>query len=300
MKSLKRIGAVLMMLAIFVAFSPVALDGEVYAAKIKLSKKTVYMAKGKTYKLKVKGTKKKVKWKSSDSSIVSVSKKGKLKAKAYGSAVITAKVKGKTLKCKVKVERKGEKNARTLRNYLLKYGKKSGSNRYIKKKTYIGDGSEGEIMEYSITASTKNKVMTFKYEEESTEPPEERTVIMKIDLITGSAAVRTGSVYFEYEDGYSIDASEDYFGDVTTAFHHTFNTGEDTVEGLFLTKYTQSIDDSDPVIETDTAVLNTENYLRPVASNLGKAFGYWNKLLASKKTLKKAKITMKTLGFTKF
>ena len=49
-------------------------------------------------------TKKKVKWSSSNKKIATVSSKGKVTAKKAGTAYIYAKVSGKTLKCKVKVE----------------------------------------------------------------------------------------------------------------------------------------------------------------------------------------------------
>ena len=58
----------------------------------KLSKKTASIIKGKTYQFKVSGTKQKVKWTSSDSSIVSINSKGKATAKKAGTAFITAKV----------------------------------------------------------------------------------------------------------------------------------------------------------------------------------------------------------------
>ena len=300
MKSLKKIGAILLMLAVFVAFSPLTFDGEVYAASIKLSKKTVYMSKGSTYKLKVKGTKKKVKWQSSDSSIVSVSKKGKLKAKAYGTATITAKVKGKTLKCKVKVERKGEKNARKLRDYLIKYGKKSGKNRYIKKSYHSGDKDEGTTTTITITASTKDKILTFRLDQSTIEPPEGECVVMQIDLMNGTTAVKSGTLKYVYEDGYGIEKWDEYYGTVTTSFRHTFDdTADDMVEGMTITKCIMHEDGSTSE-ETDQAVLNKVENLRAPAVNLGWAFPYWNKLMASKSTLKKAKITMKTLGFTKF
>ena len=75
MKLFRKLGTVLLIVAVMVAFSPLSFDGgEAYAASLKLSKKTVYMSKGKTYKLKVKGISKraakKAKWKSSNTKIV--------------------------------------------------------------------------------------------------------------------------------------------------------------------------------------------------------------------------------------
>lgn len=84
-------------------------------AKTKLSKKTITIAPKQVVKLtvKAKGAKKKAKWKavkwknvkwsSSNKKVASVSKTGEVKGRKAGKAVIKAKVKGKTLKCKVTV-----------------------------------------------------------------------------------------------------------------------------------------------------------------------------------------------------
>ncbi len=58
----------------------------------KLSRKAASIINGKTYQFKVSGTKQRVKWTSSDSSIVSINSKGKATAKKAGTAFITAKV----------------------------------------------------------------------------------------------------------------------------------------------------------------------------------------------------------------
>lgn len=76
------------------------------ASSIKLNKKTAKVKVGKSFKLKVLGTKKKVKWKSSNKKIATVSTKGKVVAKKAGNTVVTAKVNGKTLRCKVTVTKK--------------------------------------------------------------------------------------------------------------------------------------------------------------------------------------------------
>lgn len=74
------------------------------ASKIKLSATSKTMIKGTTYTLKVKNTKKKVKWSSNNKKIATVSSKGKVTAKGKGTTTIKAKVSGKTYSCKVKVE----------------------------------------------------------------------------------------------------------------------------------------------------------------------------------------------------
>lgn len=72
-------------------------------AKIKLNKKKITITIDQKAKLKVKGTKKKATWKSSNPKVVSVNKKGEITAKAFGTAKITAKVAKKKLTCIVKV-----------------------------------------------------------------------------------------------------------------------------------------------------------------------------------------------------
>lgn len=74
------------------------------AATVKLNKKKATLYVGDTLKLKVKGTKKKVKWSSSKKSVAKVSSKGKVTAKKAGKATITAKVGKKKYKCKITVK----------------------------------------------------------------------------------------------------------------------------------------------------------------------------------------------------
>lgn len=78
-------------------------------AKIKLNKTKISLQRGKTYTLKVKGTKKKVKWSSNKKTIATVTRKGKVTAQKPGTAVITAKIGKKKYKCKVKVWKKTTK-----------------------------------------------------------------------------------------------------------------------------------------------------------------------------------------------
>lgn len=67
-------------------------QGYAKAKKPVLSKKKLTMSVGESKTLKVKNTKKKVKWSSGKKSVASVSKKGRVKAKKKGTAVITADV----------------------------------------------------------------------------------------------------------------------------------------------------------------------------------------------------------------
>lgn len=85
-------------------------SNEVLAKRgISLNKNKLSLYVGKKAQLKVKGTKKKVLWKSSKKSVAIVSQKGKVTAKKKGNALIFAKVAKKTLKCKVVVKKKKER-----------------------------------------------------------------------------------------------------------------------------------------------------------------------------------------------
>lgn len=74
--------------------------------KIILNKKKAVIYVGGQLRLKVKGTKKKVKWSSKEKKIATVSKKGVVKGKRAGKTKITAKVKGKKLVCRLTVKAK--------------------------------------------------------------------------------------------------------------------------------------------------------------------------------------------------
>ena len=108
----KKMKKVLCLLLVFtLAFTLPAANSVSAAAKkttkkVKLSKKKLTLYVGGTKTLKVKNTKKKVKWSSSKKKVATVSKKGKVKAKKKGKTTITAKVGKKKLKCKVTVKDK--------------------------------------------------------------------------------------------------------------------------------------------------------------------------------------------------
>lgn len=75
----------------------------VSSSGVKLSAKSLGLKKGKTKKLKLNNTSKKVVWKSSDSTVAAVNRQGLVKAKNDGSCVITATAGGQKYLCRVKV-----------------------------------------------------------------------------------------------------------------------------------------------------------------------------------------------------
>ena len=68
-----------------------------------INKTFITLPKKNSYTLKIKGTKKKIKWSSSKKKVAVVTKSGKVIAKKSGTAYVTAKVNGQKLKCKVSV-----------------------------------------------------------------------------------------------------------------------------------------------------------------------------------------------------
>lgn len=78
---------------------------KVTAPNIKISAKKLTIKKGKSAKLKIKGTTAKVTWKSGNKKVATVNK-GTVKALKAGKTKITAKVAGKVLKCSVTVKNK--------------------------------------------------------------------------------------------------------------------------------------------------------------------------------------------------
>jgi len=71
---------------------------------IKISKKNLTLKIGKSSRLKIKGAWFGVRWTSSNTSVVVVSKSGKVTAVSKGSVIISGKVRGKTVSCNIKVE----------------------------------------------------------------------------------------------------------------------------------------------------------------------------------------------------
>ena len=161
---------VVLLLCAFVIASFTSLDAmKVYgASKIKLNKTSVFVVKGKSIQLRVKGTKAKVKWFSKSKKIAVVNRYGKVKGKSVGTVYIIAKVKGKKLKCFVRVGDKRMANARKLRSYILKKGKKSEGGWKSIRLWYGSDDGDDECWfskESIISAKKGTNTMKFFYED---------------------------------------------------------------------------------------------------------------------------------------
>lgn len=99
MKQLKRFSFMLIFMLVLSMTIPMPAD----AATVKLNKSKITLEVGKTTTLKVTGTKKKPKWKSSNKKVATVNG-GKVTAKKKGTATIAATVGNKKYTCKVTVK----------------------------------------------------------------------------------------------------------------------------------------------------------------------------------------------------
>ncbi len=75
------------------------------AQAARLNIKSVSLMLGETYQLDVLDNDKTVKWYSSDKKVVAVNSKGKVRAKATGKAIITAKIGKQKIQCEVSVSK---------------------------------------------------------------------------------------------------------------------------------------------------------------------------------------------------
>lgn len=102
---LARMLALAMVLALVapMVLPAASVTAEAATVKLNATKKSIYV--GKSFTLKISGTKKAVTWTSSKKSVATVSKKGKVTGKSAGKAVITAKVGGKKYTCTVTVRK---------------------------------------------------------------------------------------------------------------------------------------------------------------------------------------------------
>jgi hypothetical protein len=151
MKKLKRLicAVILGMMLCILAF-----PAEASAQKTYLNKTSVTVYIGKTTTLKVINGSGTVKWSSSDSSVATVSSKGKITGKKAGTAVITAKVNSKTYKCKVTVKTSFQGSYSNSTGDELTITSKNGTCRIeisLYRLTYIDDG----------TGYVKNNVLHF-------------------------------------------------------------------------------------------------------------------------------------------
>ena len=285
---------VVLLLCAFVVASFTSLDAmKVYgASKIKLNKTSAFVVKGKSIQLRVKGTKAKVKWFSKSKKIAVVNRYGKVKGKSVGTVYIIAKVKGKKLKCFVRVGDKRMANARKLRSYILKKGKKSEGGWKSIRLWYGSDDGDDESSfskESIISAKKGTNTIKFFYENfyEDNAMKVTTTVTYKFNYTRYKNPVKV--LYVDDDYGYD-DEGFDAQG--------TINKGYDVDgSGVGLNKLIiRKKDDHNSIVvqELDSnspdAVLYKNYYLEDIQLSFSK----WNH------HLKKKGYSMRSIGFYRY
>ena len=127
-----------------------------------LNKTSISLTVGKTYQLKVNGTKRTVTWKHANKKIATVNKSGKVTAKGTGTTTITATVGGKSYTCKVTVKAAASSTQKTafnkIKNYILNNGSTNSSgNKFIKFSRY----NDGTTYQWAIVYERKSDSLDF-------------------------------------------------------------------------------------------------------------------------------------------
>ena len=289
---LKKVGVLL--LCAFVVASFTSLDAmKVYgASKIKLNKTSVFVVKGKSIQLRVKGTKAKVKWFLKSKKIAVVNRYGKVKGKSIGTVYIIAKVKGKKLKCFVRVGDKRMANARKLRSYILKKGKKSKGGWKSIRLWYGSDDGDDESSfskESIISAKKGTNTMKFFYENfyEDNAMKVTTTVTYKFNYTRYKNPVKV--LYVDDDYGYD-DEGFDAQG--------TINKGYDVDgSGVGLNKLIiRKKDDHDNIVvqELDPNSPDAALYKTSYLKDIKLSFSKWNH------HLKKKGYSMRSIGFYRY
>lgn len=198
---MRKILSLLLVFGMLCSISTVATTSEAAAIKLNKKKKTMYV--GSSYTLKVKRTKKKVKWKSNKKSVATVTKKGVVRARSAGSAKITAKVAGKKLTCKITVKAvtngKGTKSSpksayKTTTFHYYEEGKKKG--KFSIKLLRFESGKKAAAMAKNNSANLKpNKNQEYIYFK------------FKICYLSGSQTIEAKDVFNYYYNIYGDNST---------------------------------------------------------------------------------------------
>lgn len=158
---------------------------------LKLNSSRITLNPGKSYTLKVNGTKLTPAWRSSNSKIVTVNKKGRITAKKAGTAKITATLGGKKFVCTVTVKKASASSNKTVQNY------KKVKNYLNKNGRYSEDGSR--YIEMAIDADT-TAVLSYDPKENKldiglTLRVEEENIVSTVDVVVNCAKPDTAKIY---------------------------------------------------------------------------------------------------------
>lgn len=219
----KRISILLLAGILFMAVLGNAVSTQA-AAKVKLNRKKVTITVGKSVTLKVKNTKKKVKWSTSNKKVATVNKKGKVTGKKAGKATITAKVGKQKYKCKVTVKKKQNEGATEKSTEMT-------SEETTEKPTEMTSEEATEKPTEATTEETTEKSTEESTEQQTTENPNDAPSAETVNYDAGEYSisnVHTGKgTFYDRESGgaANLDFMEDSY--YTAAMNN-----EDYMNGL--------------------------------------------------------------------
>ena len=275
----KRLSAGLLVIAMAVTLAFGGWSGEAKAAvKPKLSKTSVAMYPGQSTKLKVKNTSAKIKWSSSNKKIAKVSSKGTVKAVKLGKCTITAKVKGKKLKCKVAVVTKENYRARKLYDLVREKGKNQGDGMYMLSMT----SKQGKNNEKDIIAYPKKWQMEFSYIDMNEKADKMTGTAITMDIVKDKA----GELQI-----IDMKLKEDYVIFILGKLDKSYDGNR---KGMNLTKCLEGDLMSESDDELEYSGKPREKDWTKAVSYTKTAFKYYDKLLG------KYGYSMKKIGFTKY
>lgn len=277
----KRLSAGLLVIAMAVTLAFGGWSGEAKAAvKPKLSKTSAAMYPGQSTKLKVKNTSAKIKWSSSNKKIAKVSSKGTVKAVKLGKCTITAKVKGKKLKCKVAVVTKENYRARKLYALVREKGKNQGDGMYMLSMTSKqGKNNEKDI---NIIAYPQKWQMEFSYIDMNEKADKMTGTAITMDIVKDKA----GELQI-----IDMKLKEDYVIFILGKLDKSYDGNR---KGMNLTKCLEGDLMSESDDELEYSGKPREKDWTKAVSYTKTAFKYYDKLLG------KYGYSMKKIGFTKY
>ena len=227
------------------------------AATVKLNSTSIKLYTKGTYKLKVTGTSKTVKWSSAKSSIATVDANGVVTAKKVGTTTITAKVGSKKLKCTVKVCYAPKMNWSAASVYAgakktLKVSNAIGTIKWTSSNPKVATVSSTGVVTGKVAGTTvisakiKNKTVSCKI------TVKKRMSVDKTDIkfskISGSSTVKVTfvapgdwTIYFNVDDTDVATAkwSKNWEGDTTKLY--IYPEGEGTTYVRLTNSYNKQV-----------------------------------------------------------
>lgn len=258
---------------------------------LRLNKKNkIYLTKGQTCTLRLKGKKiklSKIKWRSRNRSVATV-KRGVVKAKRLGKTTVVAVYKNKKYKCTVIVEPASAHRAREMNDVTASVGKKQKDGSRA-----VTDVSKDEVTGKKSTASVsavKNSDAT-----EFTFLQKDGGKIYKLTLRMDLTGKKSGKLICKFTD-------KKHPGNNYTAVCRLYKNFSGVHDGLRVVKYTgrELNADGKLVPFTDSGDENTGAYTDPLYGKTVEAFRAWDRLLASDAKYRGMNLSMRNLGFSKW